>query len=83
MGLVADLTAYAMQRSAARSARYGDDLRFDGTATGPARRAPTRRRWPQFPSYWATRLTGTANPSGSSSPPTRCSIWNASSPLSS
>ena len=31
MGLLADLTAWTLQRTAARSARYGDDLHLDGS----------------------------------------------------
>ena len=45
MGVLADASAWVMQRSAARSARYGDALRFSGTdLPDPARlKVPTRR----------------------------------------
>ena len=45
MGLVADGTAYLLQRSAPRTVRYGESLRFAGTDLPPPRlvRVPTRR----------------------------------------
>lgn len=45
MGVLADASAWVMQRSAARSARYGDALRFSGTdLPDPTRlQVPTRR----------------------------------------